>query len=66
MIVTLENKHDPLGVYIDVALLDDGSVVVEYMDLQGDIEWDSAFAWAARCTASELPPIPYGWRLRQA
>lgn len=66
MIVTLENKRDPRGVYMDVALLDDGAIVVEYMDLDGDVEWDSAFAWAARCTSSELPAPPHGWRLRTA
>jgi len=66
MIVTLESNRDPLGVYIDVALLDDGAVVVEYMDLQGNTEFDDAFSWASKCTTTELPPIPQGWRLRTA
>lgn len=66
MIVSLEKKSDPVGVYIDVALLDDGGVVVEYVDMQGDTEFDSAFAWAARCSASQLPAPPEGWRLRTA
>lgn len=66
MIVTLESKADPRGVYMDVALLDDGGIVVEYADLTGEAEFDSAFAWAAKCTRQELPPIPDGWRLKEA